>query len=78
MIDDKKERLLTAEVYAGNAETFIRSEVWIETLKESCEKVNRMFGTDIIPLLNKPDLEPVIMDSGEENTQEGGNIDVRK
>lgn len=78
MIDDKKERLLTAEVYAGNAETFIRSEVWIETLKESCEKVNRMFGTDIIPLLNKPDLEPVIMDSGEENTQEGGNIDVRE
>ena len=72
MIDDKKERLLTAEVYAGNAETFIRSEVWIETLKESCEKVNRMFGTDIIPLLNKPDLEP------EENTQEGGNIDVRE
>lgn len=78
MIDDKKERLLTAEVYAGNAETFIRSEVWIETLKESCEKINRMFGLDIVPRLNKPDLEPVIMDSGKDNGEEVENIDVSK
>lgn len=56
MLDDKKERMLTAEVDAGNAETFIRSEVWIETLKESCEKINKMFGTNIKPILNRPDL----------------------
>lgn len=56
MLDDKKERMLTAEVDAGNAETFIRSEVWIETLKESCEKVNEMFGTEITPILNRPDI----------------------
>lgn len=56
MLDDKKERMLTAEVDAGNAETFIRSEVWMETLKESCEKVNEMFGTSIKPILNRPDL----------------------
>ena len=55
MLDDKKERMLTAEVDAGNAETFIRSEVWIETLKESCEKVNTLFGTNIIPKINRPD-----------------------
>lgn len=55
MLDDKKERMLTAEVDAGNAETFIRSEVWIETLKESCEKINNMFGTNIKPVLNRPD-----------------------
>lgn len=56
MLDDKKERMLTAEVDAGNAETFIRSEVWIETLKESCEKVNRMFDTSIVPIINRPDM----------------------
>lgn len=56
MLDDKKERMLTAEVDAGNAETFIRSEVWMETLKESCEKVNDMFGTEIMPILNRPDV----------------------
>ena len=56
MLDDKKERMLTAEVNAGNAETFIRSEVWIETLKESCDNVNEMFGLNIKPILNKPDI----------------------
>jgi len=56
MLDDKKERMITSEVDAGNAETFIRSEVWIETLKESCGKVNDMFGTNITPVINRPDL----------------------
>ena len=55
MLDEKKERMLTAEVDAGNAETFIRSEVWMETLKESCQKVNEMFGTNITPRVNRPD-----------------------
>lgn len=66
MLDDKKERMLTAEVDAGNAETFIRSEVWIETLKESCRKVNDMFDLDIEPIINRPDMpkgsEEVITD----------------
>lgn len=56
MLDDKKERMITSEVDAGNAETFIRSEVWIETLKDSCQKVNDMFGTNITPIINRPDL----------------------
>lgn len=56
MVEDKKERMITAEVDAGNAETFIRSEVWIETLKESCDKVNAMFGTNIKPIINRPDM----------------------
>lgn len=55
MLEDKKERMNLAEVDAGNAETFIRSEVWIETLKESCKKVNDMFGTNITPIINRPD-----------------------
>lgn len=56
MLDDKKERMISAEVDAGNAETFIRSEVWIETLKESCEKINRRFGLNIKPVINRPDV----------------------
>ena len=72
MLDDKKERMLTAEVDAGNAETFIRSEVWIETLKESCEKVNAMFGTNIIPKLNRPDMPEGEQDPGEEVENNAG------
>lgn len=65
--DDKHDRMINAQVAAGNAETFIRSEVWIETLKESCRKVNEMFGTDIIPIINRPDTP----------TETGVNDDVR-
>ena len=67
MLDDKKERMITIEAEAGNAETFIRSEVWIETLKESCDKVNKMFGTNITPVINTPDIPQL---------QEGGIEDV--
>lgn len=69
MLDDKKERMITGEVAAGNAETFIRSEVWIETLKESCRKVNEIYGTNIKPILNEPDIP---------GGQEGGPEDVRE
>lgn len=55
IVEDKKERMINAEVDAGNAETFIRSEVWIESLKESCKKINAHYGTNIIPVLNEPD-----------------------
>lgn len=65
MLDDKKERMNLAEVDAGNAETFIRSEVWIETLKTSCEKVNKMFGTNIKPVINRPDVAQGSEDSEE-------------
>ena len=56
MLDDKKERMNLAEVDAGNAETFIRSEVWIETLKTSCEKINKLYGVNIKPIINRPDM----------------------
>lgn len=69
MIDDKKERMSTSEVNAGIAETFIRSEVWIETLKESCDKINEHYGTNIIPILNKPDMP--------EQPESDGDIYVR-
>ena len=66
MLDDKKERMITGEVAAGNAETFIRSEVWAEALKESIKKVNDMFGLDIVAEINSPDLPG------------GGEADVRE
>jgi hypothetical protein len=72
MLDDKRERMITAEVDAGNTETFIRSEVWIETLKESCAKVNAMFGTNIIPKINRPDTPDAT-----ESMESGVNSDVR-
>ncbi len=71
MLDDKKERMNLAEVDAGNAETFIRSEVWMETLKESCRKVNEMYDTNITPILNQPDIP-----GGGEETEQEVNSDV--
>ena len=62
MIDNKKERMITAEAQAGEAETFIRSEVWIEALKTSLEKVNKLFGTSITASVNQPDF---ILSGGE-------------
>lgn len=67
MLDDKKERMITGEVAAGNAETFIRSEVWAEALKTSLAKVNAMFGTQLQMEINEPDMPGM----------EGGDRDVR-
>ena len=72
MVEDKKERMITSEVEAGNSETFIRSEVWIETLKESCDKVNELFGTNIIPKINRPDMPSNGM--RQEDAQEVGYV----
>ena len=58
MLDNKKERMITNEVNAQEAETFIRSEVWAETLKTSVKKVNDMFGTNLSIEINKPDIIP--------------------
>lgn len=58
MLDNKKERMITNEVNAQEAETFIRSEVWAETLKESVNKVNEIYGTNLSIEINKPDVIP--------------------
>lgn len=44
---DKKERLITDEVNANNEETRTLADLWLEQLKECCDKVNKMFGLDI-------------------------------
>ena len=69
MIDDKKERMITGEVAAGNADTFIRSEVWAESLKTSLAKVNEMFGTSIRMEINKPDMPGTPEEGGETDAE---------
>lgn len=44
---DKRERLITDEVNANNIETASKCEVWLESLKKTCEDTKKMFGIDI-------------------------------
>ena len=44
---EKKERLITSEADFASAQSQARISCWLETLKESLEKVNTMFGTEI-------------------------------
>lgn len=44
---EKKERIITSEADFASAQSQARISCWIETLKESLVKVNKMFNTDI-------------------------------
>ena len=44
---DKRERLITDEVNANNAETDSLCGLWLHNLQESTKKVNKMFGLSI-------------------------------
>lgn len=44
---EKKERLITDEVNANNVETKAKCDLWLEELRESCRKINAMFGIDL-------------------------------
>jgi hypothetical protein len=43
----KKERTISAEVEANDAETYTRADCWLETIRQGCERVKRMFGVEI-------------------------------
>lgn len=43
----KRERLITTEVQANNVETLSKTALWLEYLKESVAKVNKMFNLSI-------------------------------
>lgn len=43
----KRERLITDEVQANNVETLSKTALWLEYLKESVDKVNKMFDLSI-------------------------------
>lgn len=44
---DKRERLISDEVNANNIETVSKCSMWLDELKESCAKTNKMFGLNI-------------------------------
>lgn len=44
---DKRERLITDEVNANNTETMSRVGLWIDTINDDLEKVNKMFGLNL-------------------------------
>lgn len=44
---DKKERLTTDEVNVNNVDTYSKCTLWLESLKDSCKRVNRMFGLSV-------------------------------
>lgn len=44
---EKKERLITDEVNANNAETISRAAMNLQYLQESCQKVREMFGINL-------------------------------
>lgn len=58
---EKKERMTDDEVNARNVESFTRADLWLETLRKSVEKVNKMFSLNITvdwrvkPNVAKPD-----------------------
>lgn len=56
---DKRERLVTDEVNANNVETATRCELWLDSLKKGCQKVNDMFGLSLsVDWRVKPEIEP--------------------
>ena len=50
---EKRERLTNDEINANNAETQAICRVWLNSMQESIENVNKMFGTDIRVQLNQ-------------------------
>ena len=67
---DKRERLITDEVNANNAETITKCELWLEELKKSAEMTNSMFGTTI-SVDYRYSQEGVVKDAGSENIRDG-------
>ena len=44
---DKRERLNSQEVDSNNVETASKCSLWLDSLKESCKRVNKMFGLNV-------------------------------
>lgn len=54
--DDKRERMITTEVQDDKAQTFIRREVWKNSLEDSLLRFNALLGTDIRVQANEPEV----------------------
>ena len=64
---EKKERLITSEADFASAQSQARISCWLETLKESLEKVNTMFGTSISAYASFEDDEKEDQKEGDDN-----------
>lgn len=53
--DDKRERMITSEVKDDKQQTFIRREVWQNSLEDSLLKFNAFMDTDIRVTANEPE-----------------------
>lgn len=64
---EKKERLVTMESNAMVIDSVARSDSWFETLKETVEKTNAMFGLNIVVKKNYDIPSPTLTKEGEVN-----------
>lgn len=64
---EKKERLLTDEVNSNNIEVQSKAALWLETLKESFDKVNEMFELDLsVEMRFKDELTAPVNEGGDQ------------
>ena len=69
----KKERMITDEVNQNNIGTQTKAELWLETMKDGCSKVNSMFGLNIdVDLRFRKEL------SAMDNGFGGGSNDIKE
>lgn len=71
---DKRERLVTSEVTANNTEVKSICSLWLDTMQECLERINKLFGLNVSVELNKEqeEAESAIIDpfgnkGGEQN-----------
>ena len=63
--DQKKERMIVDEVNANNEATMSKCMLWLETMQESMERVNRMFNLDLgvkLRRIQQPAAEEAVTD----------------
>ena len=71
---EKKERLITDEVNVGNTECKTRADMWLESLKEGCDKINAMFGDKLETPLSvdwRYDPQEEVTDNAGEDQRDG-------
>ena len=61
---EKRERLITDEVNANNIETLSKCSLWLQELKEACDKTRAMFGIEISVDWRKYDVPAQITPEG--------------
>ena len=66
---DKRERMITDEVNANNAETAFSMSHWLETIRAGMDRANKMFGLDL-----RVEVNP-ILEGGENNGESSGPSD---